>query len=78
MLDVIYRRGCLVASLHAIIGYPTDLPRLSVVVNNNLVPANLYFRLDVTQSDNLIEDVDSGQYVYSKALRANNIRRPLR
>ena len=40
-------RGCLqivVAAQHAIIGYATDLPKLSVVVNNNLVPANHYFR----------------------------------
>ena len=46
-MDVIHRRGCLqivVAALHAIIGYPTDLPKLLVVVNNNLVPAKLYFR----------------------------------
>ena len=47
ILDVIHKRGCLqivVAALHAIIRYPTDLPKFSVVVNNNLVPANLYFR----------------------------------
>ena len=47
ILDVIHGRGCLhiiVVSLHAIIRYPADLPKLSVVVNNNLVPANLYFR----------------------------------
>ena len=47
ILEVIHRRGCLqivVAALHAIIGYPTDVPKLSVVVDNNLIPPNLYFR----------------------------------
>ena len=47
ILDVIHRRGCLqivVAALHAIIRYPTDVPKFSVVVNNNLVRANLCFR----------------------------------
>ena len=42
-----HKRGCLhivIAALHAIIQYPTDLLKFSVVVNNNLVPANLYFR----------------------------------
>ena len=46
-VDVIHRRGCLqivVAAQLAIIGYPTDLPKLSVVVNNNLVLANVCFR----------------------------------
>ena len=45
--DVIHRRGCLhivVAALHAIIRNPTDLPKFSVVVDNNLIPPNLYFR----------------------------------
>ena len=47
ILDVIHRRGCLqivVAALHAIIRNPTDLPKFSVVVDNNLIPPNLYFR----------------------------------
>ena len=47
ILDVIHTRGCLqivVAALHAIIRYPTDVPKFSVVVNNNLIPTNLYFR----------------------------------
>ena len=46
ILDAIHRRACLqivIAALHAIIRYPTDLPKFSVVVNNNLVPANLHF-----------------------------------
>ena len=47
ILNVIHRQGChhiVVAAQHVIIGYPTDLPKLSVVVNINQVPSNLYFR----------------------------------
>ena len=47
ILDVIHRRSCfhiVVAALHAIIGNPTDVPKVSVVVNNNLVPVNFKFR----------------------------------
>ena len=47
ILDVIHRRGCLqivIAALHATMRYPTDLPKFSVVVNNNLVPVNRCFR----------------------------------
>ena len=62
ILDVIHRRGCLqivVAALHAIIQNPTDLPKFSVVVDNNLIPPNLFLVVDVTQSNNLMEDDES-------------------